>query len=87
MGVQSSSRDGTTENHGLKSEVLYVSKLDWAKIISTAEEEKSGREEIALVVAARTRGQRRPSRRPESRHSEGVTFEHTDLIGARHSRG
>jgi hypothetical protein len=43
MDLQASRYDGTSENHGLKSEVLYVSKLDWAKIISTAEEEKSGR--------------------------------------------
>lgn len=50
MDLQASSRDGTIENHGLKSEVLYVSKLDWAKIISTEEQEKGGRGEIALVL-------------------------------------
>jgi hypothetical protein len=31
------SRDGTMENDGLKSEVLWVSKLDCARIIPTAE--------------------------------------------------
>jgi hypothetical protein len=31
------SRDGRMENDGLKSEVLWVSKLDWARIIPAAE--------------------------------------------------
>jgi hypothetical protein len=50
MNLQASSHDLAVGGKGLKSEVLYVSKLDWAKIISTAKEEKSGRGEIALVV-------------------------------------
>jgi hypothetical protein len=40
------SRDGTMENDGLKSEVLWVSKLDCARIILTAEE-KIEKDEVA----------------------------------------
>jgi hypothetical protein len=35
LDLKSSSRDGRIENYGLKSEVLYVSKLGCAKIIPT----------------------------------------------------
>jgi hypothetical protein len=35
------SRDGTIDNYGLRSEVLYVSKLACAKIIPTAEQKIS----------------------------------------------
>jgi hypothetical protein len=35
------SRDGTIDNYGLRSEVLYVSKLGCAKIIPTAEQKIS----------------------------------------------
>jgi hypothetical protein len=36
------SRDGAIENYGLRSEVLYVSKLDCAKIIPNAEQKCFG---------------------------------------------
>ena len=40
------SRDGMMENDGLKSEVLWVSKLDCARIIPTAEK-KIEKDEVA----------------------------------------
>jgi hypothetical protein len=39
-------RDGTIENYGLDSEVLYLSKLGWAEIIPTALKENSERYEM-----------------------------------------
>jgi hypothetical protein len=51
VDLKFSSRNGTTDNYGLKAEVLYVSKLGCARIIPTAEQEISGKDKIERSLA------------------------------------